>query len=70
MVIARITFKEEVADYWIQQNPKSDRVRTVVEIAFETPAALIEQLKEIEDAVVDCVAIVNGKILALTDFLV
>jgi hypothetical protein len=70
MVIARITFKEEDASYWVDQNPKSYRIRTVIEVAFESPAALIEQLKQIEDAVVDCVAIVNGKILALTDFMV
>lgn len=70
MVIARITFKEEVADYWIEQNPKSDKKRTVIELAYESPAALVAQIKEIEDAIVECVAIVNGRILALSDFVV
>ena len=70
MVIARITFKEEMADYWIEQNPKSDKKRTVIELAYESPAALVAQLKEIEDAIVECIAIVNGKTLALSDFMV
>jgi hypothetical protein len=70
MVIARITFKEETANYWIDQDPKSDKIRTVIELAYETPAALVAQLKEIEDAIVECVAIVNGQILALSDFMV
>lgn len=70
MVIARITFKEDMADYWIEQNPKSDKKRTVIELAYESPAALVAQMREIEDAIVECVAIVNGNILALSDFMV
>lgn len=70
MVIARITFKEETADYWIEQDPKSDKKRTVIELAYESPTALISQLKEIEDAITECIAIVNGRILALSDFMV
>lgn len=68
MVIARITFKEKAAPYWIEQNPKSNKIQVVTEMIFETPLALIKQLRQIEDAVTECVAIVDGRILALSDF--
>lgn len=68
MVIARMTFKEEMADYWVDQPKGSDRVRTVVEVAFEDASALIDTVKQVEDALVDCVAIVQGRMVALSDF--
>lgn len=69
MVIARMTFKEEMADYWVDQPKGSDTVRTIVEVAFENVTALIEAVKQLEDALEDCTAIVHGgKVVSLTDF--
>jgi hypothetical protein len=68
MVIARMTFKEEAADYWIEQPPNSTTVRRVAEVAFEGVAELIAAVKEMEDVLEDCTAIVGSRIVSLADF--
>lgn len=68
MVIARMTFKEEAADYWIDQPKDSTTVRRVAEVAFEGVTELILAVKEMEDALEDCTAIVGSKVISLADF--
>jgi hypothetical protein len=65
MVIARFEFKPEYAADFIQDAKKG---QTVLEVSFESPHAMIETMKEFEDYLVDCTAIVGGKVMALSSF--
>jgi hypothetical protein len=65
MVLARIEFKPEHAAAFIEA-PGS--TQNIIEQTFESVEALIETLKEFEPFIKNCVAIVNGRVLALSEF--
>lgn len=60
MLIARIEFKPGAASYFCEGAEQG-----VVELRFESVEALISTLREIEDDVSDCSAIINGKVVNL-----
>ncbi len=65
MIVARFEFKpEHAACFMVGGNAN----RNVTEIMFESVESLIETVKEFEDYLVDCIAIVNGKVLSLSSF--
>ncbi len=65
MVIARFEFKPEHAASFIQD---ADTGQNVIEVAFDSPHEMIATMREFEDYLVDCVAIVGGKVMALSSF--
>lgn len=65
MIIARFEFKPEHASSFVI-NGSVDR--NVTEVMFESVESLIETMKEFEDYLIDCLAIVNGKVLTLSSF--
>ena len=65
MIVARFEFKPEHASSFVI-NGSADR--NVAEVMFESVESLIETMKEFEDYLVDCLAIVNGKVLSLSSF--
>lgn len=65
MIIARFEFKPEYAADFIKDAKNG---QNVIEIAFESPQAMIETMREFEDYLVDCIAIVGGKVMALSSF--
>lgn len=60
MILARIEFKPGRGAYFCEGS-KQD----VIEIVFDSPQALIQTLKDLEDDLVNCTAQINGKILDL-----
>lgn len=60
MLIARIEFKPGSASYFCEGANQG-----VVELRFESVEALIATLREIEDDISDCSAIINGKVVNL-----
>lgn len=65
MVLARIEFKPEHASKFID-SPNS--TQNVIEMTFDSAEELIEVLREFESFIRDCTAVVNGKILQLSNF--
>ena len=65
MIVARFEFKPEHASCFIINGSSK---RNVTEVMFESVESLIETMKEFEDYLVDCLAIVNGKVLSLSSF--
>lgn len=65
MIIARITFRPEHADRFIDSLFGS---QCVTEQVFASPEELIETMKGIEDYVEDCTAVINGKMISLKSF--
>jgi hypothetical protein len=65
MIVARFEFKPEHASRFVI---KGSADRNVTEVMFESVESLIETMKEFEDYLVDCLAIVNGKVLSLSSF--
>lgn len=65
MIVARFEFKPEHASSFVIGGSAE---RNMAEVIFESVDALIEILKEFEDYLVDCLAIVNGKVLSLSSF--
>jgi hypothetical protein len=65
MITARITFKSSHAEHFIE-NAKLGQ--NVIELQFESVLALIATIKQFEDAILDCCAIVDGKVIALSAF--
>lgn len=63
MVLARIEFKPEYANDFIEGG-----TQTVIEQKFESVDALIEVLREFEPFIKDCTAVVNGRMLQLSEF--
>lgn len=61
-VTARIHFKPGEARYWVQGDTQE-----VVEMCFESPEALIELLREIQPAILNCTARINGKVIDLRE---
>ena len=65
MVLARIEFKPEHAAGFIE-TPNS--TQNIIEQTFESVEALIDVLREFEPFIKDCTALVNGRILQLSEF--
>jgi hypothetical protein len=65
MIVARFEFKPEHASSFVIDGSPD---RNVTEVMFESVESLIETMKEFEDYLVDCLAIVNGKVLSLSSF--
>lgn len=65
MIIARFEFKPEYAADFIRDAKAG---QCVIEVAFESPQAMIETMREFEDYLVDCVAIIGDKVMALSSF--
>ena len=65
LVQARFEFKPDQAPAFINSK---DGKQTIVEVAFESVEALIETIKEFEDAIKDCTANIDGKIVHLRSF--
>jgi len=62
MITARIEFKPgRGSDFCPREG------QDVIEMKFESVNALIQTLKDFEDAIYNCVASVNGKILDLRE---
>jgi len=60
MLIARIEFKPESASYFCEGAHQG-----IVEMRFESVEALISTLRGMEDDIVDCSAIINGRMVNL-----
>lgn len=60
MLTARITFKKGRGHYFCPTGTQD-----VVEMKFESPAALMEILREFKDEIHNCTAQINGKIIDL-----
>lgn len=65
MVLARIEFKADHAPKFIESPLNS---QNIIEQTFDSVEELIAVLKEFEPYITDCTAIVNGKILQLSNF--
>lgn len=65
MVIARFEFKPEYAADFIQD---AGNGQNVVEVTFDSPQEMIATMREFEDYLIDCIAIVGGKVMALSSF--
>lgn len=65
MIVARFEFKPEHADSFIENGAAG---QSVIELMFESVESLIEATKEFENYLLDCTAIVGGKVLALSSF--
>ena len=65
MVLARIEFKPEHASKFID-SPRS--TQNVIEMTFDSVDELIAVLREFETFIKDCTAVVNGKMLQLSNF--
>jgi hypothetical protein len=61
-VTARIQFRPGEARYWID-----GATQEIIEMRFESPEALIETLREIEPAILNCTARINGKVVDLRE---
>lgn len=64
-VLARFTFKPEDAKYFIDS---SNGEQNVIEVLFESVEDLICTCKEFENSLLDCTAVVNGKIVTLQKY--
>ena len=60
MVLARIEFKSGCGAYFCPGLNQD-----VIEMVFETPEALIETLRELEEDISNCTAQIGGRILDL-----
>jgi hypothetical protein len=65
MIVARFEFKPEYAADFIQD---AETGQNVVEVAFDSPQEMIATMREFEDYLIDCIAIVGGKVMALSSF--
>lgn len=65
MIIARFEFKPEHAADFIQD---AENGQNVVEVAFDSPQEMINTMREFEEYLIDCVAIVGDKVMALSSF--
>lgn len=65
MIVARFEFKPEHASRFVIDGSPD---RNVAEVVFESVESLIETMKEFENYLIDCLAIVNGKVLSLSSF--
>lgn len=61
MILARFEFKPEHAHSFIQEEGQS-----VIEVVFESIYALIAATKEFENYLIDCTALVDGKVVSLS----
>lgn len=62
MIVARFQFKEEHAAHFIENAGEG---RTMVEVLFMDPMDLVETCREFEPYLVNCTALVDGKIIDL-----
>jgi hypothetical protein len=60
-VIARFQFDPADAAHFLEGG------REVIEMQFDTVDEIIEYCREFEDAIVDCTANINGRIISLAD---
>jgi len=65
MVIARFEFKPEHAASFIEGAAQG---QNVIEVAFDSAVELVQTMREFEEYLIDCTAIVNGKVMALSSF--
>ena len=63
MITARFTFRPERAGEFLDEPG-----RLVTQMEFETVDEIMEVVHQFDDALVDVNAIINGKVVNLTDF--
>ena len=63
LITARFTFHPERAGEFLEEPD-----RLVTQMEFETVDEIMEVVRQFQDALVDCNAIINGKDVNLTDF--
>lgn len=63
MIIARFQFKPEHAHLFVENEGQS-----VIEMIFESVPALIATCREFEEYLLDCSALVDGKMIVLSSF--
>ena len=63
MITARFTFRPERAGEFLEEPG-----RLVTQMEFETVDEIMEVVHQFDDALVDVNAIINGKVVNLTDF--
>ncbi len=62
MVVARFSFKPQYAHMFIEDG---ERGQTITEVTFDNPMDLIEICREFEPYLLNCTALVDGKIIDL-----
>lgn len=65
MILARFEFKPEEAHRFIDSYDSS---QNIIEQIFDDVDELVETTKAFEDYLVDCTALVNGRMLCLSSF--
>lgn len=65
MIIARIEFKP---DHAVHFTDSPEGGQTIVETIYSSPEEMIENIKDLEPYIKDCVAVINGKMLCLSSF--
>lgn len=60
-VIARFRFDPASADHFL------DGGREIIEMQFDHVDEIIEYCQEFEDAIVDCTAYINGRVVSLSE---
>ena len=63
MISARFTFHPDRAHEFLE-----DEGRLVTQMEFETIDEVMEMVEEFQSALVDCNAIINGKVVSLADY--
>lgn len=62
MVVARFCFKPEYAHMFIDGGENG---QTITEVTFDNPMDLVETCREFESYLLNCTALVDGKIIDL-----
>ena len=60
-IVARFQFAPEHAEHFIEGGCQ------FIEMRFDEVEEIIEYCKEFEDAILDCTAYINGRVVSLTD---
>lgn len=60
-VVARFQFDPASASHFL------DGGREIIEMQFDNVDEIVEYCQEFEDAIVDCTAYVNGRVISLAD---
>ena len=61
VIIARFEFDADEAPHFL------DDGKSFTEMQFDTIEEIIEYCQEFEDAIVDCTALINGRVVSLAD---
>lgn len=65
MISARFQFKPEHAATWIENGSPT---RNIIELAFEDVESLVATVKNLEEALEGCTALVGGKVVSLQHY--